>query len=373
MPRRVTNRGRSRSTRGSHQLPLIDSLEGLIMWLPPREDLPRHAELPKGCYGHPVVILSPQASLPAHCVVVLIVTSLGETDVREKFPHDIEQRRAYLPIHPARNQDTRIQLRLQNGATMRKKSYANTRQQRTIPLDCLQPYDRNDATAQHVLTSDSYEKLARHAGFVFDAAEPSDNAHTPDPIADGDLIAGVIALLEHSTGPTDGFPSSRPATYHTLADRRRLSVPSSPSRSPSPARPAPPPPAPFPPSPPPGGYYNNTLIEHHHRQHTTTQPARQQIPPAPLPPQPNQPLLPRYHSRPPARYTCPSIGGLVSGVAWCLNEVTAHGVLLGLMALGLLWVCVRWGVELLGGAVWFAGGVIELAVGPGLDDEWLLA
>jgi hypothetical protein len=42
------------------------------MWLPSVEELPRHSEIAKGCYGHPVVVLSPR-TLPSHDVVVLIV------------------------------------------------------------------------------------------------------------------------------------------------------------------------------------------------------------------------------------------------------------------------------------------------------------
>ena len=63
-------RGRPHQTRGSQAS--TDSLGGLIMWLPPLEELPRHTEISKGCYGHPAVVLSPRP-LPSHDVVVLIV------------------------------------------------------------------------------------------------------------------------------------------------------------------------------------------------------------------------------------------------------------------------------------------------------------
>ncbi|KAH6844653.1 hypothetical protein B0I37DRAFT_355203 [Chaetomium sp. MPI-CAGE-AT-0009] len=322
MPRRVTNRDRPHPSGGSRRSALTDSLEGMIMWLPLRKDLPRHvhSELPDGCYGHPVVILSPQASLPGHQVVVLIVTSFGETDVRDKFPHDIELRRVYLPIHPARNRNTKIQLRLQDGAKLRKKSYANTRQQRTIPLAFLQPYDRNELPARYVLTSDSYKKLARRAGFVLDAAEPSEDAHTTD------YTARTLAVLADST--REERLSLEPITHSTM-----------------PVSGVSPPPAPLPPSP--RLHRNeNTLPTRPHIQeyhYTITQPARQHTLPAARPYQSREALLPRYEPRQPAHYSYTSGGESGSNVAGCLSELTPNRVLLALvvlalMALGLLWL-----------------------------------
>ncbi len=99
------------------------------------------------------------------------MTSLRGTDVGDKFSNDVKLRRAYLPIYPARNQDTETQLHLENGAELRKKSYANTREQHTVPFHILRPYDRH-VTTQYVLTSDSYRKLARHAGFALPITSP---------------------------------------------------------------------------------------------------------------------------------------------------------------------------------------------------------
>ena len=48
------------------------TLAGLILWLPPRERLPPHREIPEGCYNHPVVVLSPKAARGDDVVVVLV-------------------------------------------------------------------------------------------------------------------------------------------------------------------------------------------------------------------------------------------------------------------------------------------------------------
>ncbi|KAH6649499.1 hypothetical protein F5144DRAFT_588201 [Chaetomium tenue] len=136
MPHRVINDIRPHQTWGSHRAELADALEGLILWLPQLNDLPRQAQIGKGCYGHPVVVLSPRA-LPSDDVVVLI-----------------------------------------DGAQLRKKSYVNTREQHTLPLSCLRPYDRKDSMARYVLTRDSSQILARHAGFVFNATGSLDDYQT---------------------------------------------------------------------------------------------------------------------------------------------------------------------------------------------------
>ncbi|AEO63740.1 uncharacterized protein THITE_2126199 [Thermothielavioides terrestris NRRL 8126] len=139
------------------------------MWLPPRDGLETHAELPEGCYDHPVVILSPQASPPDDYVVVLIVTSFDETDIRDRFPRDRDAalRRAYLPIHPASNPDVETVLHLADGAELSKKSYVNTRKKHTVPLRIIRPYVGHGPAAaeQYILTRESYLALARHARF----------------------------------------------------------------------------------------------------------------------------------------------------------------------------------------------------------------
>jgi hypothetical protein len=209
------------------------------------------------------------------------VTSFGETDVGDKF-HSVDLRRAYLPIHPAKNRDTKIQLRLQNGVELRKKSYANTREQRTIPWGCLRPYDRNDSITRYVLTRDSYQKLARYAEYVPDTTALY---HAP-PIV-------VPATPARTLTQAERLPSHRYDTFPA-------------SSAPSPA-----------------------LQEY---RYPTPPPAR--------PHQRTDPLLPRYHVRPGAYNTGVSVSSnreFGSG-SWgaCFTILVLAAVLLGLVV-WLLW------------------------------------
>lgn len=204
------------------------------------------------------------------------MTSFGETDVSDKV-HSLELRRAYLPIRPAENRDTPIQLRLQNGIELRKKSYVNTRQKRTIPWDCLRPYDRNDTTTRYVLTRDSYQKLARYAEYVIPEVP---TLHDDPPTAVTDAPPRTLTQAEH-------LRSHRYGTFPI-------------SSAPAPAR----------------------------------QEYRYPTPPPERPPQRTDPLLPRYHPRPGAYNTGPSGGsdsefGQGSGGGWSTKLV------LGTMLVGL--------------------------------------
>jgi hypothetical protein len=62
----IQNPRRTTSTEASAHL------AGLIMWLPRRNRLPDHPELPEGCYQHPVVILSEQPSATGDVVVLIV-------------------------------------------------------------------------------------------------------------------------------------------------------------------------------------------------------------------------------------------------------------------------------------------------------------
>ncbi|EAQ91939.1 hypothetical protein CHGG_00174 [Chaetomium globosum CBS 148.51] len=217
MPHRVINDVRPHQTWGSHRAGLADALEGLILWLPQLNDLPRHDEIGEGCYGHPVVVLSPRA-LPSDDVVVLI-----------------------------------------DGFQLRKKSYVNTREQHTLPLSCLRPYDRKGSTARYVLTRDSYRNLARHAGFVFNATESlydyqtvgahdydiynydahksgSNNYYTSDYSTHNHDTAPVIHRFPNSNPPTPSPPRSvtHDATHDRLSYESHGSYTASPANRPRP-------------------------------------------------------------------------------------------------------------------------------------------
>jgi hypothetical protein len=72
-----------------------------------------------------------------------------------------------MSIYPTRRHpDTAAQLHLEHHAVLHRKSYANTQHQRIIPLDILRAYDRHDTKTRYALTSESYQQLICHAGFV---------------------------------------------------------------------------------------------------------------------------------------------------------------------------------------------------------------
>ncbi|KAK4097463.1 hypothetical protein N658DRAFT_289369 [Parathielavia hyrcaniae] len=234
------NSRRPASTRSSAQL------AGLIMWLPRLEGLPDHSELPRGCYHHPVVILSEQSSSPAGRVVILILTSFGETDILDKFPgrseRDRRLRMAYLPIHPtAPHPDTGAQLFLEGQAKLRCNTYANTRDQHTVPLDILRPYDRKATNeTRYAVTRDSYHQLVRQAHFVplpvIDILPPKEHQNSIDAATTGTSRDSTTAATHHITrpGPVASElmrplrqPPTSTSTYGTIAAASRAPAPSS--------------------------------------------------------------------------------------------------------------------------------------------------
>ncbi|GAB1317190.1 hypothetical protein MFIFM68171_07400 [Madurella fahalii] len=216
-------------------------LAGLIMWLPRRDGLRNHSELPSGCYEHPVVILSPRAST-ADKVVILILTSFGETDILAKFPTNPRVRRAYLPIHPASpHPDTALQLHLQKPAVLRRKTYVNTREKHTVPLAILRAYDRQDLKTRYALTRDSYKQLIHHAGFAAPAcAEPSCGASHDEHDGVGDDIASSAPTSAPCAREPSPVPQlTRPVTPPHLTSGTVLPPPPRPSGpTPAPPRPA---------------------------------------------------------------------------------------------------------------------------------------
>lgn len=54
------------------------NLAGLIMWLPGLAELGTHSTIPEGCYGHPVVILSPETHHKDEVAVLMVCRSHPE-------------------------------------------------------------------------------------------------------------------------------------------------------------------------------------------------------------------------------------------------------------------------------------------------------
>jgi hypothetical protein len=74
------------------------TLTGQIWWLPPLDNVGGSGDLLQpGCYGHPVVVLSPEAK--GGEVAIHIITSFGGTDLAARHPLP-RRRRDYLPIAP---------------------------------------------------------------------------------------------------------------------------------------------------------------------------------------------------------------------------------------------------------------------------------
>ncbi|GAB1311886.1 hypothetical protein MFIFM68171_02096 [Madurella fahalii] len=198
------------------------------MWLPRRDGLHNHSELPSGCYEHPVVVLSPQASA-ADKVVILILTSFGETDVITKFPNNRRLRCAYLPIHTASpHPDTDLQLHLEKPAVLRRKTYANTREKHTVPLDILRAYNRQDLRTRYALTSDSYKQLIQHTDFLVPVYSLPSGLLRLDNDDEGGIISINISAPDvRQTSPVPQL--GRPATPPRLAYGTILPEPPRPS------------------------------------------------------------------------------------------------------------------------------------------------
>lgn len=96
------------------------------------------------------------------------MTSLGETDLLRRFPHDEQARQQYLPIHPApRHPDNKTLLRLSSRSTeeLVKKSYVATERVRRAGLEDLQEY-WTQSRARLYLSRASYGKLVDYVGYA---------------------------------------------------------------------------------------------------------------------------------------------------------------------------------------------------------------
>ncbi|KAK4251444.1 hypothetical protein C7999DRAFT_27860 [Corynascus novoguineensis] len=216
------------------------NLAGLIQWLPPLEQLPDHSRIRSKCYNHPVVILSPRESCKGE-VVVLILTSFGGKDIADSETNE-RLRRAYLPIHPTRRHAEAVALlHLKKRRELRKKSYANTRQQHTIPFSILRPYTWENPSTRYALTADSYRVLIDHAKFVLVSpagplsTPPSTNVNRP---AGGDTAATARTSTTISTTTTTTTRTTTVACP-LLSATTQTGTSSSSSRSSSRAQPTP--------------------------------------------------------------------------------------------------------------------------------------
>ncbi|KAJ1327381.1 hypothetical protein MN608_06708 [Microdochium nivale] len=175
-------------------------LAGLIMWLPlPKKN---NVSLAKGVYNHPVVILSPSPRSGGQ-VDFLVLTSLRETDLLHRYPHDKHKRLRYLPIHPApRHPDNDALLRLSSRSTeeLVKKTYVGTEKVHSARLKDLQEY-WTQSWGQLYLSRASYGQLVDYVGYA-----PASNPAKHDAESIG--IRGKPQLL-HKTDleSTGNYPN----------------------------------------------------------------------------------------------------------------------------------------------------------------------
>ncbi|RYP75921.1 hypothetical protein DL769_003724 [Monosporascus sp. CRB-8-3] len=142
------------------------NLGGIILWFPkPKNVKITDDNLAKGCYDHPVVILS--AGLQNGRVDVLLLTSFNETSLEVRHRHSLRARRAHLPIEPCSpHPDNGKLLTLENRSPrLKKNSYVKTESRKTVMRANLQPYDRERPDVDFALSRRSFQELIEYAKY----------------------------------------------------------------------------------------------------------------------------------------------------------------------------------------------------------------
>ncbi|KAH6648270.1 hypothetical protein BKA67DRAFT_358591 [Truncatella angustata] len=137
-------------------------LAGHIAWLPRMNTPGIDLSLDPGCYDHPVVILSPRVTVGK--VVILTMTSFGDTDLVERHKH-ARKRRPYLPVFPASpHPDNGIILYLEDlSLPLHRNGWIDTSEPLTVRFDSLIPY--NEPEEDFTLSRASYQQLIGYSGF----------------------------------------------------------------------------------------------------------------------------------------------------------------------------------------------------------------
>ncbi|KAI3327307.1 hypothetical protein HD806DRAFT_486693 [Xylariaceae sp. AK1471] len=140
------------------------SLAGSIRWLPSNNEV-GDVGLERGCYKHPVVVLSSKAQDGS--VDILIVTSLGGKDLLDKFPRATQLRRAHLPIKPSNaHPDHGVLLVFTNQRQrLQKRSYVQTHNVLKVPLKALRPF-KSQGGRDYCLSKESFSTLLGYCAFV---------------------------------------------------------------------------------------------------------------------------------------------------------------------------------------------------------------
>ncbi|RYP76751.1 hypothetical protein DL770_007161 [Monosporascus sp. CRB-9-2] len=222
----------------------------MILWLPKIKDLMiTDNNLAKGCYHHPVVILS--AEVQDGKVDVLFLTSFSETSLELRHPHNPKARRAHLPIEPCSpHPDNGKLLTLENRFPgLRKNSYVKAKRLTTVTYANLQPYDCKRPDVDFALSRRSFQELIEYAKYSVRLPDVLQDdlgicsAHPPqvEPVAkryidvdddfadllSGPRMAGVLedhipALWDMSTQCEEARPASAAAQASPKAKRAHV-------------------------------------------------------------------------------------------------------------------------------------------------------
>ncbi|KAK8000826.1 hypothetical protein PG990_013426 [Apiospora arundinis] len=184
----LTNRSIRQRLRQMSHCPVHDKsrivLSGVVLWLPSYEQLLRDIPgLDEDCYGHPVVVLSPEMDQGQVTVLLVMpslpnamktedmlisslqLTSFDQMDLEDRFRDNAKMQKNYLPIFPSSpHPDNQKLLRLENESlTLRKNSYVNTRTSYEVDIEFLHPYEHRGP--DYVLSENSYHELIEYCGF----------------------------------------------------------------------------------------------------------------------------------------------------------------------------------------------------------------
>ncbi|KAK1778657.1 hypothetical protein QBC45DRAFT_393119 [Copromyces sp. CBS 386.78] len=187
-------------------------LAGRIMWLPHADELSSSTGFQDECHNHPVLVLSKKISADGK-VDILMMTSFGGQDLETKHRYSkVELRATFLPIDPSPpHPDNNIQLKLDHGVTLRKKSYVKTEEQRGILFALLRNYERH-TNKIYALTDASYQIVVEHCGYRGPVPSPAVTVPPPEqPVVPPRPERVPLPSYGYGTIPTSQpYPVSRP-------------------------------------------------------------------------------------------------------------------------------------------------------------------
>ncbi|KAH4766330.1 hypothetical protein HBH62_253810 [Parastagonospora nodorum] len=187
-PENSLEQSQSQSTGGGRKVDETLVTQGTVLWLPAKEDLPKHAvrrahgkgAVEEGIFNHPIVVVS-RPKDQSDIIHFHLVTSNKGKRLNELYSKDSEfhasRRSWFLPVGPdlkhpdARSKKTKKRtLELSDGATLNFESYVNIRHVYKIDLSLLQTYanpDRRDVTVYQFEKESFIRMLAKTNSLTF--------------------------------------------------------------------------------------------------------------------------------------------------------------------------------------------------------------